>query len=1301
MSILRWSGPMTPVRAVVLVVLILGLLGSALVWGFRYAMDNAPGYRAPLIERLERELNAAVEVRVLALGWDGGGPALELQELELRGLGDEPLRARQLQVGLSIWSLLRGQIRPRRLTLDGLELTAQQRDGRWGIASLPQRGTAEAGNDAPLAALDGFDRIRIRNAELRFETADSTLGVPPVIIEEARLLRQSGENSLHVRLRSEPTDGGSRGALELTLELDRSLQPQHVRIQARAWDLSAFAALDERLAILNAYGGVQLQQINGHLVRQGGSGRAANGASAWHFEASTQWQIRAPQESSVVAPVVLAATMQGQVDARGVRLDVPELSVRGASGSWPEQQVWVEYRPQTPTPWRVQLGWLNLADIWPLAQPHWPAEYPLADPEGVIRDLSVQVRRAGQWPDAVFQLSGVGGRWGDPGVDVRGLEGEWSSSGPRGRLVINAHDLALAWPQALVAPLAIETLSGTIDAAWSEDGGWQFELPDLAYSLAGIDGVGRVSGEPQGRWSTDLRFLAPDVRGAVALIPAFWPASLQSWLSNAAQAGELRDGRVRLAGAGARVRRTEVDLDLSAVELRFAPGWSHVRAPEAQLRIRDQQLDVFVPQGRLQDIPARDVRASKRLNSPEPLTVQAQIAAPAERVMRTLRESPVGSQLRQVNAALSLAGPIEGQLDLRIGLGARQDVRWSTNIALLGVDMTLRDWPSPLQQLRGQIRLGPDGIAGDDLTAVMNEWPVRLASRRENGRSTIRARATVRVDRLPRDWPLPDWLQERLSGQADVVLEAEVGGSAAPLIRLRSDLQGTAVALPPPLAKTESAARLLTLEFDTGPSRMHLRYGEELALAAEDLGEDTQRMNLRLGPGAATVPPAAGIWVDGRLPPVHLEPWLDLVASIRGRDTRTATAAVAAVTADAAVDVFGGLSLDVDALQVAGQRWPDVGLQVLRSGDSWLVNTRGPDIQGQLLIADKGAVSAADDPPGPAALAIAGQFERVLWRLGRGDTSSAQPSPLRVPAALPSMDIRVSRFLVDNEELGPLSLAVVAQPGGYRVDSLQIGPDAQPTLTLSGVIAEPAPAPGTTTTTRRGEGDGIAVPDPEFLRPQRTPTPADAPAAPTNSLRFRWQDTNAEVVLRALGYGQQLQADRADVEGEMRWSSAEDLAQRRFDGDVRFRFADGRLLTVDPGAGRVLGLLSVTSLPRRFLLDFSDVTDAGLRFDSLEGSYRVQAGQARTDDLKIVTPSLRIETRGSVDLVAQTQDQNVRILPGISHGFTAAATVLGGPAMGLFMLFAQELLDKPLDQVGQISYRIHGPLDNPQVEAQP
>lgn len=143
---------------------------------------------------------------------------------------------------------------------------------------------------------------------------------------------------------------------------------------------------------------------------------------------------------------------------------------------------------------------------------------------------------------------------------------------------------------------------------------------------------------------------------------------------------------------------------------------------------------------------------------------------------------------------------------------------------------------------------------------------------------------------------------------------------------------------------------------------------------------------------------------------------------------------------------------------------------------------------------------------------------------------------------------------------------------------------------------------------------------------------------------------------------------------------------------------NGALRAVEPGAGRVLGLFNLYAIPRRLLLDFRDVVNEGLSFDQLEGSFSLGRGVAHTRDLAIRSPSLRMEIRGRIGLAARDFDQTVHVYPGVSSGLTLGAALLGGPAVGALVLLAQEVLDKPLEQATQLSYRVTGSWDNPKIE---
>ena len=142
---------------------------------------------------------------------------------------------------------------------------------------------------------------------------------------------------------------------------------------------------------------------------------------------------------------------------------------------------------------------------------------------------------------------------------------------------------------------------------------------------------------------------------------------------------------------------------------------------------------------------------------------------------------------------------------------------------------------------------------------------------------------------------------------------------------------------------------------------------------------------------------------------------------------------------------------------------------------------------------------------------------------------------------------------------------------------------------------------------------------------------------------------------------------------------------------------NGTLQAVEPGAGRVLGLVNFYALPRRLTLNFRDVLGEGLAFDSIGGEFQLGDGQAVTQDLSIDAPSLRMETRGRIGLAAKDYDQRVTVYPDVSAGVTLASALLGGPALGALMLIAQEILDKPLDQATQLSYHLGGTWDNPKV----
>jgi uncharacterized protein YhdP len=154
------------------------------------------------------------------------------------------------------------------------------------------------------------------------------------------------------------------------------------------------------------------------------------------------------------------------------------------------------------------------------------------------------------------------------------------------------------------------------------------------------------------------------------------------------------------------------------------------------------------------------------------------------------------------------------------------------------------------------------------------------------------------------------------------------------------------------------------------------------------------------------------------------------------------------------------------------------------------------------------------------------------------------------------------------------------------------------------------------------------------------------------------------------------------------------------EGSLDLSIRDGRLMTVDPGVGRVFGLLSLQALPRRLTLDFRDVVDKGFAFDRIGGVFNIARGQAHTQGLHMESPAADVEVTGRVGLVVQDYDQRATVTPHVSSGIPWAAALGGGVGVGVgaALFLVQRLFDNPLDKMVSYQYTLTGSWRHPVVK---
>jgi uncharacterized protein YhdP len=187
-------------------------------------------------------------------------------------------------------------------------------------------------------------------------------------------------------------------------------------------------------------------------------------------------------------------------------------------------------------------------------------------------------------------------------------------------------------------------------------------------------------------------------------------------------------------------------------------------------------------------------------------------------------------------------------------------------------------------------------------------------------------------------------------------------------------------------------------------------------------------------------------------------------------------------------------------------------------------------------------------------------------------------------------------------------------------------------------------------------------------------------------------------LLDRLGHPDQIKGGTAKLDGVLAWRGGlTDFNLAAMSGEFKLEAHTGQFLKVQPGVGRLLGLVSLQSLPRRLSLDFRDMFSDGFAFDNIEGTLRLNGGVLSTQDFTMVGPAANVSMSGNVGLLDETQNLHVKVVPGVGDSVAVAGAFLAGPAVGAAALVLQRLLKDPVGQIISYEYNITGNWANPVV----
>jgi uncharacterized protein YhdP len=147
-------------------------------------------------------------------------------------------------------------------------------------------------------------------------------------------------------------------------------------------------------------------------------------------------------------------------------------------------------------------------------------------------------------------------------------------------------------------------------------------------------------------------------------------------------------------------------------------------------------------------------------------------------------------------------------------------------------------------------------------------------------------------------------------------------------------------------------------------------------------------------------------------------------------------------------------------------------------------------------------------------------------------------------------------------------------------------------------------------------------------------------------------------------------------------------------GKLDVNLKNGRILSIEPGLGRLLGMLAMAQWLKRVQLDFRDMYQEGLTFNSINGHFDLSNGKAVTRDLVIDAIPATITITGETDYVNRSLDQIISVVPKSADAVPIAGTIMGKVAA----LIGQTLTGK--NQEGfffRSQYLVKGGWENAQI----
>jgi len=1247
--------------AVIALAVLMGLTQLAMPWLVR----NPERIATWLSERLHQP----VSIGAVSGVWMGGGPVLTLDHVRIGATGgaEPPLDIPRAELAVSVYAPFERGLAWSEFRLVGLDVQLVHDANAWHLRGFDVGAVGKGGPSGP-----------------RQDLSMGALGV--LVLKDFKLAIEDAQDDLHLALGASELRVVNLGATTHIAGKVRNLAADSTPI-----DLIADIDVAQRSGVFYVGGHdvdlgrfIAQRPLDGITLIEG-----KGDAQIWVTVASARVddvRVRVDVHDATLsagAPVEVDNTLDVVPRTHFERIafvarwlrrdagwltDVANLELKRLDASQSPAQITIERAGGDDAEYRADVTAIELEPLGSLAM--LSARAPaglrkwlyLAHPEGTLTRANLRWKSAADFDArAVLHAAGFASAGFVPGIER--FDAEVHGDAQALMLAFAEQAVRIDYPRIFRKPFLMTQFGGDI-VAFRTDDAWRLATDRFVFEGQGYGGELRGGADIQDDHSRPLLDLYAIVsHGDVTAAKLFWPTNVMppaavAYLDRALIDGRIDEGRVLVRGdldswpfhdnAG----RFEARGHIVDTVFEYNPEWPRAEHLEATANFIDDSMQAEAESAEVKGTRVAGATATIG-NFGEPvLELVAKGNGSGANLLDFLRATPIGKRYEDTLKDVAIGG--KGDVSFTLNLPMKEPSKLVLDGTVGLVDANLDDAAFDLHfvDAAGTVRFNQGGFAAGPLSVGFRQRPAKLAmaigSYASEPTHAVEANVTGRFPATTVFADVPDMLPalERFPGEAawtaalSIDSSADTGGGRKRLT-LTSDLRGIAIDLPAPLAKSADTPQSFTLALDLP------LIGQGFSASLGDLAAVRGRLPAPGKPFAASVAfgaqpmadlPARGAMIGGHVATFDAGGWLDLIHMKPEGD-------------NSAGSLIAGIDVGADDFTIAGRSFGATRLVVSDKPDATELKVDGAAVSGTLSI-------PAQDI---GRRGVTARFERFHWPDAPPDAPESNALADAAPGAMPPLHFAVDDFMLGKANFGAAQFESYPIAGGMHIDKLE---SRSPNVNM---IAS---------------GDWTGT-----VQDNRT------------HLLITLTAKSLGHMMDALGFPGLIDGGETKADLDAIWPGPPSgfALSKMETGAITLKVAEGRILDVNPGAGRIFGLLSLSEIPRRLSLDFSDFFRSGLSFNSIEGTFGLDAGNAYTSNLLIKSPAADILITGRTGLRARDYDQQMVVSPHTGATLPIVGAIAAGPVGAAAGLVLQGVLGKPMGKAMGSRYRVSGSWEKPEI----